>query len=129
LAATDQALIEELHAQVASRLAEWREGAELRGRPPTPQDEQQHAAYLIEQLLAEHARRRIERGELPLDQEAERALTATVQAELFRLGRLQPLLDDPEIENIDINGCNQVGSTTPTAPSSKAPRSQAPMGR
>jgi len=93
---------------VASRLAEWREGAERRGRLPTREDEQQHAGYLIEQLLAEHARRRIERGELPLDQEEERALTATVQAELFRLGRLQPLLDDPEIENIDINGCDQV---------------------
>ena len=108
MAATDQALADQLHARVASRLAEWREGAERRGRLPAREDEQQHAGYLIEQLLAEHARRRIERGELPLDQEEERALTATVQAELFRLGRLQPLLDDPEIENIDINGCDQV---------------------
>jgi pilus assembly protein CpaF len=108
LAATDQALVDELRARVASRLAEWREGAERRGRPPTREDEQQHAGYLIEQLLAEHARGRIERGELPLDQQEERALTTTVQAELFRLGRLQPLLDDPEIENIDINGCDQV---------------------
>jgi pilus assembly protein CpaF len=108
LALTDPGLAEELHARVASRLAEWREAGEVGGRRLTAEDEQQHAGYLIEQLLAEHARRRIERGELPLDQEEEHVLTATVQAELFRLGRLQPLLDDPEIENIDINGCDQV---------------------
>jgi len=108
LALTDPGLAEKLHAQVALRLAEWREDAERKGRPPTREDEQQHAAYLIEQLLAEDARRRIERGVLPLDQAQERGLTESVQAELFRLGRLQPLLDDREIENIDINGCDQV---------------------
>ncbi len=108
MALIDPGLAEELHAQVASRLAEWREGAELRGRPPTREDEQQHATYLIEQLLAEHARRRIERGHAPLDPEEERALTESIHAELFLLGRLQPLLDDSEIENIDINGCDQV---------------------
>ena len=108
MAGTDTGLAEELRAQVAARLAKWRETAELRGRPPSGRDEQQHAGYLIEQLLAEDARRRIERGELPLEQRQERALIETVQAELFRLGRLQPLLDDPEIENIDINGCDRV---------------------
>jgi Flp pilus assembly CpaF family ATPase len=108
LAATEVGLAEELRAQVAARLARWREAAERQGRPPSRQDEQQHAAYLIEQLLAEDARHRIERGELPLEQADERVLTETVQAELFRLGRLQPLLDDSEIENIDINGCDQV---------------------
>jgi Flp pilus assembly CpaF family ATPase len=108
LAPTDGGLAEELRVQVTARLSRWREAAERRGRPPTNQDEQQHATYLIEQLLAEDARRRIEHGELPLEQAEERALTETVQAELFRLGRLQPLLDDPEIENIDINGCDQV---------------------
>ena len=31
-----------------------------------------------------------------------------MHAALFGVGRLQPLLDDPEVENIDINGCDQV---------------------
>ena len=41
---------------------------------------------------------------------------------LFRLGRLQPLVDDPTVENIDIYGCDQVwvsradGSRTREAP-------------
>src|SRR5918911_557250 len=29
-------------------------------------------------------------------------------AALFGVGRLQPLLEDPEVENIDINGCDRV---------------------
>ncbi len=108
MAVTDQALVDELRAKVAARLADWRESREAGGRPLTHEDEQRYATHLIEQLLAEHARRRIERGEPPLDPEEDHALTETVQAELFRLGRLQPLLDDAEIENIDINGCDQV---------------------
>ncbi len=108
MAVTDQALVDELHAQVATRLAEWREATEVGGRQLTREDEQRYAAYLLEQFLAEHARRRIERGEPPPDPEQDQALVEKVQAELFRLGRLQPLLDDPEIENIDINGCDQV---------------------
>ena len=31
-----------------------------------------------------------------------------MHAALFGVGRLQPLLDDPEVENIDINGCDRV---------------------
>jgi pilus assembly protein CpaF len=31
-----------------------------------------------------------------------------VHAALFGVGRLQPLLEDPEVENIDINGCDRV---------------------
>ena len=31
-----------------------------------------------------------------------------IHAALFGVGRLQPLLDDPDVENIDINGCDDV---------------------
>jgi type IV secretory pathway ATPase VirB11/archaellum biosynthesis ATPase len=40
------------------------------------------------------------------DEEARVALA--IHAALFGVGRLQPLLDDPEVENIDINGCDRV---------------------
>ncbi len=30
---------------------------------------------------------------------------------LFGLGRLQALVDDPDIENIDVNGCDRVWAT------------------
>lgn len=38
----------------------------------------------------------------------EQAVAAAVYAELFGLGRLQGLVDDPGIENIEIHGCDQV---------------------
>ncbi|MFC5910141.1 CpaF family protein [Streptacidiphilus monticola] len=40
--------------------------------------------------------------------EQDRELADTVYDLLFRAGRLQPYLDDPEIENILVNGCDDV---------------------
>ena len=39
---------------------------------------------------------------------AEDALADAVFAALFGLGRLQPLVDDPLVENIDVDGCDRV---------------------
>ncbi len=41
----------------------------------------------------------------------EQVLAQTVLDALFGLGRLQALVDDPEIENIDVNGCDRVWVT------------------
>ena len=35
-------------------------------------------------------------------------MAAAIGAALFGVGRLQPLLEDPDVENIDINGCDRV---------------------
>lgn len=43
--------------------------------------------------------------------EAEQALARLVLDALFGMGRLQALIDDPDIENIDVNGCDQVWVT------------------
>lgn len=53
-------------------------------------------------------RAEINAGRTPFDAETEEQYAAAVHAALFGVGRLQPLLDDPEVENIDINGCDQV---------------------
>ncbi|MBA3745284.1 MAG: CpaF family protein [Sporichthya sp.] len=47
-------------------------------------------------------------GEQPPTAEEELALADAVFARLFGAGRLQVLLDDPTIENVDINGCDEV---------------------
>ncbi|MGQ0631503.1 MAG: CpaF family protein [Sporichthyaceae bacterium] len=47
-------------------------------------------------------------GREPPAPEEERALADAVHARLFGAGRLQVLLDDPSIENVDINGCDEV---------------------
>src|SRR5690606_26779996 len=41
----------------------------------------------------------------------EHLLAEAVYNEIFELGRLQPFVDDPEVENIDVNGCDQVWIT------------------
>ncbi len=43
--------------------------------------------------------------------EDEQQLAQAVLDALFGMGRLQALIDDPEIENIDINGCDRVWAT------------------
>jgi Flp pilus assembly CpaF family ATPase len=45
------------------------------------------------------------------DPETERLMAQEVLDALFGLGRLQGLVDDPDIENIDINGCDRVWVT------------------
>jgi pilus assembly protein CpaF len=51
-------------------------------------------------------------GPQPTDgPEDEQRLAQTVLDALFGMGRLQELIDNPEIENIDINGCDRVWAT------------------
>jgi pilus assembly protein CpaF len=52
-----------------------------------------------------------EAWETGYDTEEEERLAKRVLDELFGLGRLQAFVDDPTIENIDINGCDRVWAT------------------
>ena len=72
------------------------------------EDERQFARALIAQVLEDHARNEITAGRAPPNAQEEEDLAAAIHAALFGVGRLQPLLDDPHIENIDINGCDRV---------------------
>jgi len=49
--------------------------------------------------------------DMPDDAAGEQALAQTVLDTLFGMGGLQALIDDPTIENIDINGCDRVWVT------------------
>jgi pilus assembly protein CpaF len=105
----DQNLIRGLRAQVAENLNQQRRRDEVAGRAPmTGEDERQFARSLIVQVLESHARAEIAEGRSPLTPEHEEVAAAAIHAALFGVGRLQPLLDDPEVENIDINGCDRV---------------------
>jgi pilus assembly protein CpaF len=105
----DQTLIRALRAQVAENLNQQRRRDEVAGRSPmTGEDERQYARSLIVQVLESHARAEIAEGRTPLSPEQEESAAAAIHAALFGVGRLQPLLDDPDVENIDINGCDRV---------------------
>ncbi|MGN6608490.1 MAG: CpaF family protein [Jatrophihabitans sp.] len=108
-ALADQALVRQLRTEVANRLNQQRRSLEVAGRAPmTAEDERQYARSLIVQVLEGHARDEIAAGRSPLAPEQEESVAAAIHAALFGVGRLQPLLDDPDVENVDINGCDRV---------------------
>jgi Flp pilus assembly CpaF family ATPase len=107
--AVDHQLVKRFRQEAGDRISEQRRLDQVSGAPPmSSEDERQFARAVIAQILEEYARTEITIGRTPPDAAAEEAYAAAVHAALFGVGRLQPLLDDPEVENIDINGCDQV---------------------
>jgi pilus assembly protein CpaF len=105
----DHSVVKRLRAEVGDRLREQRRVDAAAGMPPmSGEDERQFARALIAQALEEHARAEITAGRVPPNAQEEEQLAAAVHAALFGVGRLQPLLEDAQIENIDINGCDRV---------------------
>src|SRR6266511_4624306 len=107
--AYDAGQVTRLRAEVADRLETRLRADEAAGRPRMrPADQRQLGRQLINQALEAEARAALAAGRPVLDGDAEDALAQAVHDALFGLGRLQRLLDDPEIENINANGCDQV---------------------
>ncbi|NUT45042.1 MAG: CpaF family protein [Thermoactinospora sp.] len=105
----DHTLVKRFRQEVGDRLAHQRRLDAANGLAPmTGEDERQFARALISRVLEEHARNEIGLGRTPPTVDEEEGLAAGIHAALFGVGRLQPLLDDTEIENIDINGCDRV---------------------
>jgi len=105
----DHLLVKRLRADVGNRLAEQRRLDAAAGRAPmSAEDERQFARAIIAQVLEDHARNEITAGRAPPSAPEEEDLAAAIHAALFGVGRLQPLLDDQLVENIDINGCDRV---------------------
>src|SRR5215467_9456157 len=109
MSCVDHGLVKRMRAEVGDRLAEQRRLDAASGvAPMSGEDERQYARALIAGVLEEHARTEITAGRAPFNAQEEEELAAAIHAALFGVGRLQPLLDDPQIENIDINGCDRV---------------------
>jgi len=106
--AMDHALVRRLRTEVAEQIAGQRRDDAVLGLAMSPEDERQYARSLIARALASHARLELESGRVPPTAEEEEDLAAAVHAALYGVGRLQPLLDDPMVENVDINGCDRV---------------------
>jgi pilus assembly protein CpaF len=105
----DHTLVKRLRSEVGDRLAgQRRQDAAAGLAPMSGEDERQFARALITQVLEDHARNEITAGRAPPNAPEEEELAAAVHAALFGVGRLQPLLDDAHLENIDINGCDRV---------------------
>jgi Flp pilus assembly CpaF family ATPase len=101
----EQAVTEQVRSRVAGGLADQ---ARDDGGPDSGPAWQALARDLIGRALQDHAEAALRAGHRGLDGDAEARVTRAVTAALLGLGGLQPLLDDPDIENIDVNGCDQV---------------------
>jgi Flp pilus assembly CpaF family ATPase len=109
MSTVDHQLVKRFRQDAGDRIAEQRRIDQASGiAAMTGEDERQYARAVIAQILEAYARAEVNAGRTPLDAETEEGYAAAVHAALFGVGRLQPLLDDPEVENIDINGCDQV---------------------
>ncbi|MBO0898832.1 CpaF family protein [Cellulomonas sp. zg-ZUI222] len=107
--AVDQGLVRRLREEVADTLARQRRDDAAAGSPAmSAQDERQFARAVINRVLDAHARAEIAAGRTPLAPLEEEEVAGGIHAALFGVGRLQPLLDDRDVENIDINGCDRV---------------------
>ncbi len=105
----DSALVTRFRQQVGERLIAQRRADAVNGLPPMcSEDERQFARAIIAELLQAYAHAELTAGRAAPDAKNEETLAAAVHAALFGVGRLQPLLDNPEIENIDINGYDNV---------------------
>jgi len=105
----DSSLVARVHAAVGERLTARHASDEELGRPRmSREDERALSRKLIADELASLASEAYGAGREPLGDEAEQALADAVFDRLHGLGRLQPLLDDPDIRDIHISGHDRV---------------------
>ncbi len=105
----DTGLVARLRAEVLSALSERERELAAAGRPALSEaDEQALGRQLIAEALERRANQALRDREAMLSAPEEDELAHAAFDALFRLNRLQRLLDDPSIENINANGCDQV---------------------
>lgn len=107
-----EALRLRLRQAVSAGLAERIKDDEQAGRPPLDHVARRNLAeklatdeadaYAAEQLANPH------NGSGLVPDALERRVIASVLDEVFGMGGLQPLLANPDIENVNVNGCDQV---------------------
>jgi len=106
-------LVQQLQTAVARELNRESQRREAQGESELSRaDEQQLAITLIDRLVGEYLQRELQAGgDVPVDRRLDERLAGAVYAAMFGAGELQELLDDERVENIDINGCDEVWVT------------------
>lgn len=96
-----------LHRRVAEQLSEHLRSIDSDGLLSTD-DERALTRSLIAAELQRLAEDSYRHGHTPLEQAAESELAEAVFDRVHGLGRLQPYIDDPDLSNIHVNGCDNV---------------------
>lgn len=106
--AVDRNVVSTLQLQMSDMLASEREQRRASGlRPLEGEAQRQHGRAMIERVVQQHEELVAQNGrQLPEFEHHE--LVRALEAQLFGAGALQYLLEDDSVENIDINGCDEV---------------------
>lgn len=102
----DWTIVRTLRDQVSQHMADW---ASETTPAPSEQDRRVYGREVVKSMVkafvdAEVRAKRLDPGDLRFEQ----TLTDAVRAAAFGLGRFQPLVDDPDIENIEVAGHDHV---------------------
>jgi len=94
---SERVSIDAIRARVAAQLAQ---------RPPGPNDESREALVgrLVTDAMDQHAAASLGAGHAPLPADAEARVARAVRDVFTGLAGLQPLMDDPDVTNILVNG-------------------------
>jgi Flp pilus assembly CpaF family ATPase len=106
----DYHLVQQLRGQTAERLrAERRRRAEQGSSLLSDEDERQLGRSLIAAVLDEHRRDELlaHAGPMPTAEE-DRDVAEAVHAAIFGLGRLEPIINQPDLAHVDVNGADRV---------------------
>ena len=101
----DPRLVDALARVIGEALANERINRGAQGRDPLgTSDEREYARDRTTRQLDAYATQQLSRGHTPLSVPEETDIVAAVLAKVLGLGRIQPLLDDPQINDIHIRG-------------------------
>jgi len=106
--AFDDSLVRSMRSEIAGELSDAVRRMADDGQRLDGADEEMLTRQLIAQRLERLASDAITSGRPVLSQAEEESLTRAVFDRLFHLGRLQPLLDDENIQNVVANGHDRV---------------------
>lgn len=108
VAAVDWVTVNRLRQSVAERLTEETGQLAAGGTPLAVADVRMLGRSLIAGELADHVTSLVHAGHPAPSIAEEDTLADAVFAAIFGLGRLQTLVDDPQVENIDVDGFDRV---------------------
>ncbi|MCE0538625.1 Flp pilus assembly complex ATPase component TadA [Kineosporia rhizophila] len=110
--AVSYALVRELRAQVAQRMTTARSVRAQAGQGELGTgEERQLALALIAEAVRDLAATHVAEGRGAPDGVSDGQLAWAVEAAMFGAGPLQPLLEDEDLENLDLNGYDEVWAT------------------
>ncbi|MDO5682648.1 MAG: ATPase, T2SS/T4P/T4SS family [Propionibacteriaceae bacterium] len=104
----DWSLVVQLRRRASAEISDRSEQAQLEGRPLTEQDRRLMGRAVTRQIVRAHAERLNDEGSELWAIDLEEAYATAVENAIFGYGRLQPLFELPDVENIEIHGWDSV---------------------